>query len=176
MALQGGQIDDAVFIHLEEGDGFAGDLGRFDDGRMLHEGDDEALHRRALDGHVVRFRSGAGEDDFLRPAVQQGGHAAARILDDGARLLAKGVRRGRVERAQRPDLQHGLARRIAQGRVGVPVHVCARNGHRFDTFPVTHCSGAAPGISRATPSSAEPWRGALPPQGPDCASPPRRPR
>src|SRR5262249_37802108 len=113
---------------------------------------------------VVAFRTPAGEDDLARPRPDEGCNLLARILKDGARAPALGMRRGRVA----DDVDRSNHRRLRlppQRRRCIPGKICASPVHslappkgteRGDRSTRTAC--LARGMPSITSCSVTPWR------------------
>ena len=109
----------AVFVHREH---FqletmqAGELlGGVRDGVVLHRADQDVIGAALLSGaesrpaqrQVVGFRAAAGEDHFVRVAVQALGQHLTRRFQGGFSLLPKAVHRGGVAKLLLKIGQHG---------------------------------------------------------------------
>ncbi len=138
-SCHGSRIHKALFIHRKVSDfhalcgqGLAGMEHRM----MLNGGDDDMIFLRlfcrgtlsgrrqaAAQGHIVRFRTAAGEADLLGAGMQHRGDAAAAILNGHPGPLSPAIHRGGVAEFFAEIGQHGLQHRRCQRCRGRMIHV-----------------------------------------------------
>jgi hypothetical protein len=79
--------------------------------------------RQPENGEIVRFRSAAGENQFVRFRSEQIGQLIARVIDLRARFPSRRMNAGRISKMLAQKRQHGFSSRVAKWSGSVVIEV-----------------------------------------------------